>query len=108
MSEDTTAWVPSDDEQPESDRGAPVNETGPEQVEPSKQERRDERWRGRALTAETRLSQYQERDVLQQIASFGVGDARLVWREGGVALADVLNEDGDVDVEALREVVERV
>jgi hypothetical protein len=73
----------------------------------SRQARRDDRWRDRARTAEGRAERLARREVLRLLGE-RVTDPEAALMLSGADLADLLDDDGDVDGEAVAELAGRV
>ena len=92
------------------DGGAPGGEAAPGQLGPGltdRQARRSAHWRERATSAEARAERLARREVLRLLGERVTDPEAALTLDGG-NLADLLDEDGDVDAEAVAELADRV
>lgn len=124
MSEETTEGAQTEQEQAGHQEAAREEDAGAGEGEPdqrdadgelgegltdrqSRQARRDERWRDRARAAEERAERLARREVLRLLGE-QVTDPEAALMLSGADLADLLDDDGDVDGEAVAELAGRV
>ncbi len=80
---------------------------GPDEPVETRQERRDGRWRERAQTAEARIEHMQRAEVARLLAE-RVTDAEAALTLSNAAMADLLDEDGNVNPNAVQELADEV
>lgn len=90
--------------------GAPGGEAAEDELEPGltdRQARRDERWRDRARAAEERADRLTTREVLRVLGR-QVNDAKVALAMAGEPVGNLLDDDGDVDEDAVAALAKRV
>src|SRR4051794_2553632 len=99
---DTSGSDPDTVPASEPSQGTPGDSTAED-----RQARRDARWRERATAAEARADRMTVREVLRLLGD-RVADAQAALTLDGTDVADLLDEDGDVDEEAVADLAGRV
>jgi hypothetical protein len=85
----------------------PSDDTSGDSAPEDRQARRDARWRERATVAEARADRLARREVLRLLGE-RVADAEAALTLDETEVADLLNEDGDVDEAAVADLAGRV